>query len=40
MLNKNLIKWIKVQKLINKIKLKKKNKNELDQWIYSNRSIY
>lgn len=40
MLNKNLIKWIKAQKLINKIKLKKKNKNELDQWIFSNRSIY
>ena len=40
MLNKNLIKWIQAQKSINKIKLEKKNKNELDQWIFSDRSIY
>ena len=40
MLNKKLISWIKKQKQINRIKVKKKNQNKLIQWKFSDVSIY
>ncbi len=40
MLNKNLISWIKKQKLINRINIKRKNKDKLKQWQFDDNSIY
>ena len=40
MLNNKLITWIKNQKLINKIKTKRKSKIQLKQWNFQDNSIY
>ena len=40
MLNKKLIIWIRKQKLINKIKVRRKNKDQLKQWKFDDNSIY